>query len=124
MEVSKTFSYRNSNPDWINRLINSLKQIPDSIFFEEDGTTPLAREVTQIDARLFKLLLAEFGEGVEKDFSPMAPLNQFSVDLFLPTKPATLVEIEKGKLPRLELDLMKIMNSIFGIHQNMVLLVL
>lgn len=43
----------------------------------------------------------------------MAPENQFTVDFILPTKPPTLIEIEKGKLPRLELDLMKIISSIY-----------
>lgn len=69
--------------------------------------------MTQLDAKLFKLLIANFGENVEEDFPPMAPENQFTVDFILPTKPPTLIEIEKGKLPRLELDLMKIIGSIY-----------
>ena len=97
---------------WINPLVESLEGIPDDIFFEEDGS-PLKREVAQLDRKLFKLLIGNFGENVEKDFPPMAPENQFTVDFILPTKPATLIEIEKGKLPRLELDLMKIINSIY-----------
>ncbi len=43
----------------------------------------------------------------------MAPENQFSIDFCLPTRPGTLIEVEKGKLPRLELDIMKIVNAIF-----------
>ncbi|MBN1973263.1 MAG: hypothetical protein JW787_06465 [Sedimentisphaerales bacterium] len=115
MEVNEFFSYRNFDKyywDWIKPLEESLKQIPDDIFFESNGS-PLKREVKNLDQKLFKLLIKNFGEGVEKDFAPMAPKNQFTVDFTLPTKPLTLTEIEKGKLPRLELDLMKIINSIF-----------
>jgi len=112
MKIKEIFSYRNLKHDWIELLVDSLEGVPNDIFFEKDGS-PLKREVTQLDGKLFKLLIANFGENVEKDFSPMAPENQFEVDFILPTKPATLIEIEKGKLPRLELDLMKIINSIY-----------
>jgi len=112
MKIKEFFSYRNLSHDWIRPLIDSLEAIPDDIFFEKDGL-PLKREVTQLDGKLFELLIEKFGKKVEKDFSPMAPENQFKVDLILQTKPATLIEVEKGKLPRLELDLMKIINSIY-----------
>ena len=115
MEVNDFFSYRGFNKyylDWIIPLEDSLKQIPEDIFFESDGS-PLKREVKRLDEKLFKLLITNFGENVEKDFAPMAPANLFTVDFILPTKPLTLIEIEKGKLPRLELDLMKIINSIY-----------
>ncbi len=112
MKIREIFSYRNLAHEWTEPLVDSLEGIPDDIFFEKDGS-PLKREVTQLDAKLFKLLIANFGENVEKDFPPMAPENQFTVDFILPTKPSTLIEIEKGKLPRLELDLMKIINSIY-----------
>jgi hypothetical protein len=112
MKIKEVFSYRSLTHEWIKPLVDSLEGIPDDIFYENDGS-PLKREVTQLDAKLFKLLIANFGENVEKDFPPMAPENQFTVDFILPTKPATLIEIEKGKSPRLELDLMKIINSIY-----------
>jgi len=112
MKIKEIFSYRNLMHEWIKPLVDSLEGIPDDIFFEKDGS-PLKREVTQLDGKLFKLLIANFGGNVEKDFPPMAPENQFTVDFILPTKPVTLIEIEKGKLPRLELDLMKIISSIY-----------
>ncbi len=112
MKIKEIFSYRNLSHEWVNLLMDSLEGIPDDIFFEKDGS-PLKREVAQLDGKLFKLLITSFGENVEKDFPPMAPDNQFTVDFILPTTPATLIEIEKGKLPRLELDLMKIINSIY-----------
>ena len=112
MKVIEVFSYRNQQHKWVSALIESLEEIPQNIFFEKDGS-PLKREVIQLDKKLFKLLNPKFGLDVEQNFAPMVPENRFTVDLFLPTKPATLIEIEKGKLPRLELDMMKILNSIY-----------
>jgi len=111
MKIREMFSYRNIQHNWISGLIDSLKEIPEDIFFEKDGA-PLKREVSQLEKKLFKLLITRFGPDVENNFGPMIPENQFTVDFFLPTSPGTLIEIEKGKLPRLELDIMKIINSI------------
>jgi hypothetical protein len=97
---------------WMSQVTGALESIPDEVFFEKDGS-PLDREVSDLDSRLYKFLIRQFGENVEKDFSPMVPENQFSVDFFIPTLPGMLVEVEKGKLPRLELDLMKILGSIY-----------
>lgn len=85
MKIKETFSYRNLRHDWIELLVDSLEGVPNDIFFEKDGS-PLKREVTQLDGKLFKLLIANFGENVEKDFSPMATENQFRVDYILPAK--------------------------------------
>lgn len=112
MKIKEVFSYRNLRHKWVSPLIDSLEEVPEDIFFEKDGSS-LKREVIQLDKKLFKLLIAKFGSDVESDFAPMIPENQFTVDFFLPTKPATLIEIEKGKLPRLELDIMKIINSVY-----------
>ena len=111
MKIKEIFSYRNLKHKWVKALIDSLTEIPEDIFFEKDGS-PLKREVVQLEKRLFKLLITQFGQDVENNFAPMIPENQFTVDFFLPTKPGALIEIEKGKLPRLELDIMKIINSI------------
>lgn len=111
MKIEEIFSYRNRKHKWISKLTDSLAQIPENIFFEQNGS-PLKKEVIQLDENLFKLLIPQFGSEVEKNFAPMIPENQYTVDLFLPTTPGTLIEIEKGKLPRLELDIMKIVNSI------------
>lgn len=112
MKIKEIFSYRDLQHKWVSELVDSLVEIPEDIFFEKDGS-PLKREVVQLEKRLFKLLITQFGQDVEHDFAPMLPENQFTVDFFLPTKPGTLIEIEKGKLPRLELDVMKIINSIY-----------
>ena len=111
MEILEEFSYRKSDHNWLKQIVKSIKKIPEDIFFEEDGS-PLKREVDQLDKKLFKLLLENFGAEVENNSTTMAPENLFSIDIVLPTKPATLIEIEKGRLPRLELDFMKILNTI------------
>ena len=112
MKIKEIFSYRDLQHEWVSTLVHSLAKIPEDIFFEKDGS-PLKREVVKLEKRLFKLLIKQFGQDVENNFAPMIPENQFTVDFFLPTKPGTLIEIEKGKLPRLELDVMKIIGSIY-----------
>jgi len=113
MKVEKVFSYRQlqPEPEWVRQLVNSIGEIPEEIFFEQDGSH-LKREVTQLDKQLFKRLIVKFGPDVEQNLRTMAPENQFEIDIALPTEPKTLIEIEKGKQPRLELDIMKIANSI------------
>lgn len=111
MDIEDMFSYRNLEQSWLSDLIDSIRQIPDTIFFEKDGA-PLKREVSQLDSELYKRLIAKYGRNVESNFTTMTPANQFSIDIVLPTIPQTLIEIEKGKLPRLELDIMKIVNTI------------
>jgi len=112
MKIQEVFSHRSLQHEWVSQLVDALKEIPESIFFEKDRS-PLKREVIQLDKQLFKRVIARFGPNVEQNFRPMVPENKFSVDILLPTKPMTLVEIEKGKQPRLELDIMKIANSIY-----------
>ncbi len=111
MKIKNVFSYRHLEHKWLSQLKDALEKVPEEVFFEKDSS-PLKREVTGLDSKLYKLLIRQFEEDVEKDFSPMVPENQFSVDFFISTEPGVLIEVEKGKLPRLELDLMKILNSI------------
>ena len=114
MKIKEVFSYRDlqPEPEWIQQLVTSIEEIPEDIFFEEDRS-PLKREVKQLDNLLSERLTAKFGKGVKRNFRTMAPENQFETDIVLPTEPMTLIEIEKGKLPRLELDIMKIIGSIW-----------
>ena len=112
MKIKEVFSYRRLKHEWIPQLVTSIEEIPEDIFFEQDGS-PLKREVIQLDEQLFERLIVKSGPDVEQNFRTMVPENQFETDILLPTKPMTLIEIEKGKLPRLELDIMKIINSIW-----------
>src|SRR4030042_3588638 len=106
MKIKEVFSYRHlqPEPEWVQPLGASIETIPEHIFFE-DGS-PLKIEVKQLDKQLFERLVAKFGPGVEQNVRTMASENQFETDLLLPTKPMTLIEIEKGKQPRLEMDIM------------------
>jgi len=112
MKIKEVFSYRHLQHDWVPQLIACIKEVPEDIFFEEDGS-PLKGEVKKLDKLLSERLITKFGKGVKRNFRTMAPENQFEIDIVLPTKPMTLIEIEKGKLPRLELDIMKILGSIW-----------
>ena len=114
MKIGDVFYYRHlqPEPEWLQQLVSSIKKFPDSIFFDQKGN-PLKREVKQLDEQLFKRLSAKYGPDVKQNFRTMVPENRFEIDIVLPTKPMTLIEIEKGKLPRLELDIMKIINTIW-----------
>jgi hypothetical protein len=115
VRIKEIFSYRHlqPKPEWVQQLVTSIEEIPEDIFFEQNGF-PLKREVQELDEQLFKRLFIKFGPEVKQNFRPMVPENQFEIDLLLPTEPnKTLIEIEKGKQPRLELDIMKIINSIW-----------
>jgi hypothetical protein len=111
MKVKAVFSYRNTRHDWVVPVLSALKDVPDSVFFDDAGK-PLEKEVKQLDGQLCQGLLKRLGPGVEQDHMPMAQSNKFNCDIFIPTQPGTLIEVEKGKLPRLELDLLKIVSSI------------
>ena len=111
MKIKEVFSYRRLKHEWVSQLVTSIEEIPEDIFFEQDGS-PLKREVIQLDKQLFKRLIVKFGPDVKQNFRTMVPENQFEIDIVLPTK-MTLIEIEKGKQPRLELDIMKITSSIY-----------
>lgn len=112
MKIKEVFSYRRLQHEWVSRLVTSIEEIPENIFFEQDGS-PLKRQVIQFDEQLFKRSTAKFGPEVKQNFRTMESENRFEIDIVLPTKPMTLIEIEKGKQPRLELDIMKITNSIY-----------
>lgn len=111
MKVDKVFSYRNLQHDWVSPLVNCIEDVPEHIFFKNGS--PLKIEIKLLDELLSERLTAKFGKGVKRNFRTMAHENRFEIDIVLPTEPMTLIEIEKGKLPRLELDIMKIANSIY-----------
>jgi len=108
MKIKEVFSYRNLRHEWISPIVNCIKSVLEQIFFEQDGG-----EIKKFDRLLSERLTAEFGKGIKRNSRPMKSENQFEVDIVLPTEPKTLIEIEKGKQPRLELDIMKIANTIY-----------
>jgi hypothetical protein len=117
LEIGEIFYYRNIKHQWVFTILEALEEIPDSIFFEKDGS-PLKKEVIELDRQINLRLNKKFKGDVKYNEMTMFPENNFEMDIILPTKPQTLIEIEKGKLPRLELDLMKIVNTIFRYPRN------
>ena len=68
----------------------------------------LTVEVPKLDELLYQHL-RESGVRVEKNFSPFESLS-FNCDLALPDF-QLLIEIEKGKQPRLEFDILKMFSA-------------
>ena len=112
--VKAVYQLRNTNPGWVNDLIAAIEMVPDSIFFDEQNR-PLKREVEEFDRQIYNELCRRFqGLGrMERNLRLWQPEGQFEIDIVLPTSPRTLIEIEKGQLPRLELDIIKIMSAVF-----------
>lgn len=111
--VKKVYCLRNTHPGWLDDLVGAIEDVPDTIFFDQDGK-PLTEEVKEFDKMICNELSHRFrGSGkVEYRLRLWKPHQQFEIDIVLPTLPGTLVEIEKGQLPRLELDIIKIMSAI------------
>jgi len=111
--VKKVHYLHNTHPDWLDDLVGAIEDVPDAIFFDQDGK-PLKVEVKEFDKKICNELSHRFGGSgkVECKLRLWKPHRQFEIDIVLPTLPGTLVEIEKGRLPRLELDIIKIMSAI------------
>lgn len=111
--VKKVYCLRKTHPDWLDDLVGAIEDVPDTIFFDQDGK-PLKVEVKEFDKKICNELSRRFGGSgkVECKLRLWKPDRQFEIDVVLPTMPGTLVEIEKGQLPRLELDIIKIVSAI------------
>jgi hypothetical protein len=111
--------FRGTHPEWLNQVIAAVQAVPHNIFRGTSGQS-LGMNVGQFDTIVYKNLSKLFGNSarVEQNVRLWQPQNKFDVDILLPTSPKTLIEIEKGKLPRLELDIIKIMSAILGKPQE------
>jgi hypothetical protein len=111
--VKEIHCLRNTHPGWLDNLVGAIEDVPDSVFFDEQKR-PLKKEVKEFDEKIWNELCRRFqGLGrVERNLRLWKPEGQFEIDVALPTSPGTLVEIEKGQLPRLELDIIKMMSAI------------
>jgi len=108
LSVATTFTVCGNVPEHIRaRLADAVTAVPCSCFFGPAGA-PVKTEVSALD-RCIAESLSKAGWRVETDFRPFAD-TRFNVDLAVPAE-GLLVEIEKGKLPRLELDLLKIASA-------------
>lgn len=110
LRVSGTFILAGLVPnDLKESLIEAVESVPQSVFFNKDGKS-LKTEVYQLD-RIIASSLENQGWTLKRNFRPFRD-NRFNVDLAFDDK-KVLIEIEKGKLPRLELDIIKIASACF-----------
>lgn len=89
-----------------NDLIQAVKSVPKNIFFDEKGK-PLKKEVP-IDDEIAKSL-EDKGWKIQRNYQLLKE-SKFTVDV-ASEKHKILVEIEKGTLSRLELDIIKMMSA-------------
>ena len=107
LRVCDQFTFAGSVPRLVKeQLTEAVESIPSEIFFV-DGQ-PSKREISDLDRELLSKLK-------ERDWAPERNLRPFSdcrfeVDI-ASEKKQMLIEIEKGKLPRLELDIFKIASA-------------
>jgi len=107
------YCLRDSSPSWLSDVVAAIEAINDKVFFD-DRWQPLKVEVKEFDNELHRELSNRFKtSGVVQRNVNVASNLLFSVDMCLPTQPKTLLEIQKGQLPRLELDLIKFQAAIF-----------
>jgi len=81
--------------------------LPFGTIFDVSGN-PLTRGVPNLDGLICEALVKR-GWEIDTDYRPFTD-SLFNVDIAVPAQ-KLLVEIEKGRLPRLELDLLKIASA-------------
>lgn len=107
LTVEGTFTLIGSVPSATrNNLIKAVESVPQNIFFEEKGQ-PLKKEVP-LDGHLADFLKSKRWD-VKRNYTILNG-SKFSIDL-ASEKRNTLIEIEKGQLPRLELDIIKMVSA-------------
>lgn len=107
LRVSGTFILTGSVPnELMDGIVKAVGSAPQSVFFENGK--PRERGVPQLDEEIARNLEKQ-GWTPKRNFRPFQD-NLFEVDLAFDDK-NLLIEIEKGKLPRLELDIIKIASA-------------
>lgn len=108
IDSDAVFSLTGDFPDRLREsLVAAVEGISKGIFFDDAGE-PLKTEVREVDNSVTRALRKR-GWRIETEFYPFANCR-FNVDLAIPEH-RLLVEIEKGKLPRIELDILKIASA-------------
>jgi len=104
MEIVETYDLIGSTPNETKVLLeDAVKSVSDEIFFDGNGKR-LIVEVRELDARIASAIESQ-NLLVKRNFPPFETTN-FNVDVAVPDH-NLLIEIEKGRLPRLELDVFK-----------------
>jgi len=93
-----------------NETISAIKGVPPSIWSDDHGR-PLTTEVREFDHHI-QSNMESVGLKVDSE-QRVIDGSKFNCDIAIPEL-SLLIEIEKGKLPRIELDLMKFMAA----HEN------
>jgi len=88
-------------------LVRAVRSVSQACFFDEAGK-PLKTEVVGVDKAVASTL-KEYQWNVQENYCPVLDCD-FNVDLAIP-KQKVLLEVEKGKLPRLELDIFKVASA-------------
>ena len=111
IKVLQTFVFWGTIPSatllWVvgtSDLTKAVGSVRMHSFFDEENGQPMKQEVKEVDIQI-KKGLCNMGWSVQSDY-PVIPGRKFNVDLACKSH-KLLIEIEKGKLPRLELDIMK-----------------
>jgi hypothetical protein len=108
MQVTERFNLFGDFPSALYDLLaEAVEATPESVFFDASGD-PLKRQVTGLD-RSVSRWLREQGHQVETDHEPIDG-GQFTTDIFLPSA-RVLIEIEKGNLPRISFDILKMVSG-------------
>ncbi|HED00312.1 MAG TPA: hypothetical protein ENN18_08010 [Proteobacteria bacterium] len=109
LRVSETFILAGLVPDDLKEsIVEAVESVAESVFFENGKS--LKGEVSGVDYAIASSLENQ-GWTLKRNFRPFQD-NLFEVDLAFEDK-KLLIEIEKGKLPRSELDIIKIASACY-----------
>jgi len=108
LRVNGTFNLIGAIPgDLHGSLVKAVASVPETCFFDDAGK-PLKTEVSGVDKAIASTL-RELKWSFHQNYCPVLDCD-FNVDLAIPTQ-KVLLEIEKGKQPRLELDIFKVASA-------------
>ena len=108
LEASYQILFGQMPKDVAENILQGMLAVPQSIFFREGK--PRKDEIKEFDKEFADALFDPSGwSDVESPFRPF-PDSWFEVDVASPHR-KILIEVEKGKLPRLELDVLKLASA-------------
>jgi len=108
LEASYQILFGRVSEDLAKDTLQAVRAVPQVIFFREGK--PRKDEIKEFDKEFAEALFDPLGwDDVEFPFRPFSD-TWFEVDVASPHR-GVLIEIEKGKLPRLELDVLKLASA-------------
>jgi hypothetical protein len=108
LEASYQILYGQVPEDFAKDILQAVLAVPQAVFFSEGE--PRKDEIKEFDKEFAEALIDPLGWNDAK--FPFCPFSDtwFEVDVASPDR-RLLIEIEKGKLPRLELDVLKLASA-------------